>query len=70
MQYTIRDVENLSEVLKTGIISKDKKIEFPMKLNKGSQTKSLDNFGVFILEFETPLNERVGFLRKIFGWLF
>ena len=41
-----------------------------MKLNKGSQTKSLDNFGVFILEFETPLNERVGFLRKIFGWLF
>lgn len=69
-QYIIRDVENLSEVLKNGVISKDKNIEFPMKLNKGSKTKTLDNFGVFIVEFSEPKKVKVGFFKRIFGWLF
>ena len=70
VQYTIRDVENLSEVLKTGVITKNRNIEFPMKLNKGSKTKTLDNFGVFIVEFSEPKKVKVGFFKRIFGWLF
>lgn len=69
-KYTIRDVENLSEVLKTGVISQDKNIEFPMKLNKGLKTKTLDNFGVFVVEFSDPEKEKRGFFRRIFNWLF
>jgi len=68
MVYTIRDVEDFSNSVKTGILGKDKKISFPMKLNKGNPNKSLDNFGVFIVEFSSP--EKVGFLSKLMDWLF
>ena len=67
MVYTIRDVEDFSNSVKTGILGKDKKISFPMKLNKGNPNKSLDNFGVFIVEFSSP--EKVGFLSKLMDWL-
>ena len=68
MGYTIRDVEDYSNSVKTGILDKDKKISFPMKLNKGNPNKSLDNFGVFIVEFSTP--KKVGFLSKFMDWFF
>ena len=63
--YTIRDVEDYSKVLKSGVLSDDKKITFPMKLNNSNKNKTLDNFGVFILEFSQP--EKVGLLRRLFG---
>jgi parallel beta-helix repeat protein len=66
--YTIKDVEDYSNVLKTGILGKDKKITFPMYLNKGNKNKTLDNFGVFVLEFSNPQN--VGLLGRLFGWIF
>ncbi|MFC4721534.1 hypothetical protein ACFO5O_04315 [Geojedonia litorea] len=68
IQYTIRDVEDYSEVLKTGILSKDKKISFPMKLNRGNKNKTLDNFGVFILEVSQP--QKVGLLKSWLSWIF
>lgn len=49
--YTIRDAEDYSNILNTGVLSRDKKITFPMKLNNGNKNKSLDNFGVYIVEF-------------------
>ncbi len=51
MAYTIRDAEDFSNILTTGILGRDKKITFPMTLNKGNKNKSLDNFGVYIIEF-------------------
>lgn len=60
--YTIIDVENHSEVLKSGIIGNDQKVTFPMKLNNGNKNKSLDNFGVYIIEFSTP--KKVGLLTN------
>lgn len=50
--YTIIDVENHSEILKSGILSADKKVVFPMKLNRNDKNKTLDNFGVYIIEFD------------------
>ncbi len=51
MFYTIRDVEDYSKILKSGILGNDKNISFPMKLNHGNKNKTLDNFGVYVLEF-------------------
>jgi hypothetical protein len=51
MVYTIKDVEDYSNVVKTGVLDKDKKISFPMKLNKGNENKTIDNFGVYTIEF-------------------
>ena len=49
--FTIRDVEDYSKVLKSGVLGKDKTITFPMALNHGDKNKTLDNLGVFIIEF-------------------
>lgn len=49
--YTIIDVENHPEILKSGILGDDKKVVFPMKLNGNDKKKTLDNFGVYIIEF-------------------
>ncbi|MEJ2113569.1 MAG: right-handed parallel beta-helix repeat-containing protein [Flavobacteriaceae bacterium] len=69
--YAIKDVENYSEVLKSGIVGNDKKIVFHMKLNKDNKNKTFDNFGVFIIEFnKVGTNEKVGFLSKFFKWIF
>ncbi|MDU8885372.1 hypothetical protein RXV94_04310 [Yeosuana sp. MJ-SS3] len=69
--FIIKDVENYSEVLKSGILGNDKKIVFPMKLNKNDTNKTLDNFGVFIVEFNNAENsKKIGFLGKFFSWLF
>lgn len=66
--YTIRDAEDYSKILKTGILGRDKKITFPMKLNRGDKNKSLDNFGVYVVEFSKK--KRVGILSQMFGWIF
>lgn len=68
MIYTIRDVEDHSQIVQSGILGKDWKVTFPMKLNNGNKNKTLDNFGVFIVEFSQP--EKVGFLGNLFGWIF
>jgi len=71
MPYTIKDVENYSKNLKSGILGNDKRIVFPMKLNKNDKNKTFDNFGVYIIEFnEAENSKKVGFLSKFFKWLF
>ena len=70
--YTIRDIEKYKEILKIGQLDDSSKITFPMTLNKGNEYKTLNNFGVFIVEFhddtkeETEQEEKVGFFRRIF----
>src|SRR5690606_20268460 len=70
LRYVIRDVENLSESVKTGTVPSDKKIVFPMKLNQRKANKTLDNFGVFIIEFHKAEPQKTGFFTKLFGWMF
>ena len=59
LNYKIYDVENPNVTLKTGKLSEDFKITFPMQLTefekplfKISAQKTLSNFGVFVIEFE------------------
>ena len=69
--YTIVDVENHTEIIKKGILNSEKKVVFPMKLNKNDKNKSLDNFGVYIIEFKKEQPEKkVGFLSRIIKSLF
>ncbi len=51
-KYTITDVENLDRVLKTGTLAEDAKITVPMQAVNPTETKTLNNFGVFIIEFK------------------
>lgn len=76
MTYKIYDIENLSVVVKSGEISEDLKITFPMglkvlemPLHNTVATKSADNFGVFRIEF-TEKPKRKTFFGRLFGWLF
>jgi len=66
--FTIRDVEDYANVLKSGVLGKDKEITFPMKMNKGDNNKTLNNFGVFIVEFSQP--KKVGFLNNLINKVF
>lgn len=68
--YSIKDVENYSEVLKSGVLGNDKTVVFPMELNQGNHNKTLDNFGVYIIEFSRIGEEKKSFLEKLFGWMF
>ena len=52
-EYTIRDVENFNTELKTGTLNEDFNITVPMKAVNPSKTKTLDNFGVFSIEFNS-----------------
>ena len=65
--FIIRDVEDYSNVLKSGVLGKDKEITFPMKMNKGDKNKTLDNFGVYIIEFSELDIEKKSFFEKVFG---
>lgn len=74
--FKIYDIENRNVVLKSGKLSGDKKITFPMTssayekpLHNTIATKSAGNFCVFRVEFEAPKEKR-GLLNRIFGWLF
>jgi len=69
--YTITDVENLENVLKSGVLNEDSKIIVPMQAINPSEIKTLNNFGVYIIEFNKPeINKKVGFVSKFFNWLF
>jgi len=68
--YIIKDVENPSIVIKTGNIDKGSKVLVPMDLNEidrptrnNKAQKTLHNFGVYTIEFETKK-------RPFFKWLF
>ena len=74
--YKIYDIENKNVVAKSGKISNDMKITFPMGLkaiekptHNTMATKTSSNFGVFRVEFETP-KKKEGFFKRFFGWLF
>ena len=80
--YTITDVENLNTVIKTGTLAEDAKITVPMQAENAIETKTLNNFGVFIIAFtnakkaitttankeEEPKTESG--LSRFFKWLF
>ena len=68
--YSIRDVEDYEKILKSGRVGNHKKIVFPMKLNNGNKNKTLDNFGVYIIEFSELDKEKKGFFERVFSWLF
>jgi len=52
-RYTIRDIENWDTELKIGTLNEDFNITVPMKAVNPPKTKTLDNFGVFIIEFNS-----------------
>lgn len=75
MTYRIYDIENRTIVAKSGVISDDFKIEFPLSLthfekplHNSTATKSANNFGVFRVEFSKP--EKKSFFKRLFSWLF
>ena len=70
--YELRDVENLESLLSKGKLGDDKKIEVPMRTLHASSTKTLDNFGVFLIDFKYEANkepeESVSFIQRV--WRF
>ncbi|GAA4270671.1 hypothetical protein [Hyunsoonleella aestuarii] len=76
--YKIIDIENRKEVLKTGKLDNSNQINVPMSdlsfekpLHNSEAQKTLNNFGVFIVEFErAEKKKRKTFFGKLFGWLF
>ena len=72
-EYIIRDVENYNDVLISGKLSETSQINFPMALEREAY-KSRNNFGVYIIDFETTDSkdqlEQEGFLKRFFKWLF
>ncbi|WP_298902693.1 hypothetical protein [uncultured Psychroserpens sp.] len=82
MTYSIYDVENLDTVLKSGTLSDDFVITFPMQqkefikpLHNTKARKTLSNFGVFIIEFNTeattevPVKKKDNAFKRFFKWL-
>ena len=76
MTFKIYDIENRGEVIKSGVVNSDLKILFPMglkpfeiPLHNTIATKSVENFGVYRIEFE-GLKKRKNFLGRLFSWLF
>ena len=77
--YRIYDAENRNEIAASGIVNDSKTIVFPMSLTKFEQplhnstaTKTLSNFGVFIIEFDegkTSSTEELNGFQKFLKWL-
>lgn len=80
--FKIYDVENPKVVLKSGTLSEDAKIVFPMQLTEIEKPchntkakKTLSSFGVFILEFEefdsktSEKKKRANAIKRFFKWL-
>lgn len=77
--YRVYDVENRNDVLVSGIMTDSKKIRVPMDaktfdapLQTSIATKTLSNFGVFIIEFDTETttsNDKLSGIQKILNWL-
>jgi len=69
--YTIKDVENYNEVLTSGILNNDLEIVVPMSNLKSIKPHTLNNFGVYNIEFnKTEATVKVGFVGRFFKWLF
>jgi len=80
-RFKIYDVENPKVVLKSGILSEDSKITVPMEtsnferpLHNTKAKKTLSNFGVFIIEFETETvvqesPKKDNAFKRFFRWL-
>lgn len=69
--YNIVDIENLTKIIKSGKIDKGGKIVFPMNLksfekptNNTKAQKTLNNFGVYIIEFKM---EKRSFFERLFN---
>ncbi|WP_369997956.1 hypothetical protein [Winogradskyella sp.] len=74
--YKIYDVENRNRIIKSGKISSEITVQFPMNLSDFEKplhntiaTKSANNFGVFRIGFDKQ-KEKKGFFSRLFGWLF
>ncbi|WP_299102716.1 hypothetical protein [uncultured Winogradskyella sp.] len=81
--YKMRDIENFNAILKMGTTESSSKISFPMTLNNGNPHKTLDNFGVFIIEFQQDTKQEIieesevestdgkkdGFFKRFFRFL-
>ncbi|WP_299364597.1 hypothetical protein [Winogradskyella sp.] len=74
--YKIYDIENITVVIKSGRLSEEAKVKFPMgtsefekPLHNAKASKSANNFGVYRIVFEETKNKE-GFLKRFFGWLF
>lgn len=74
--FKIYDIENRNKVVKSGTISKNEKITFPMGLEAFEKplhntiaTKSVENFGVYRIVFEEKIKKR-NIFKQFFGWLF
>lgn len=68
--YKIYDIENPEKIIKSGKISTDSKLEFPMNtkvieqpLHNQIAKKTPNNFGVYIVKFEKKLS----FFERLFG---
>jgi hypothetical protein len=69
--YKIIDIENRKKVIKSGTVNKDAKITFHMSLkdfenplHNNKAIKTLDNFGVFIIEFKI---KKRSFFERLFN---
>lgn len=79
--FKIYDLENPKVVLKTGALSEDFKVTFPMQLSEFEKPlhnslakKTLSNFGVFSIEFESQKvaetsTKKLNFFDRFLGWL-
>jgi hypothetical protein len=77
--YRIYDVENRKEIVTSGIIDDSKKIIFPMNISQFEKPlhnekaeKTLSNFGVFMIDFDsnkTTSAEELNSLQKLLKWL-
>jgi len=72
--YKVIDIENPDIILKTAQVSEDLKVEIPMDskafqkpLNNDRAIKTLDNFGVFQIEFEkkNKVRQKRSFFKRI-----
>lgn len=76
MTFEIYDIENRTKMISSGKVTSDLTINFPMGLKQFEMplhntvaTKSVDNFGVYRVEFSKQ-KKRKSFFGRLFGWLF
>ncbi|MCB0398158.1 MAG: hypothetical protein KDD26_00775 [Winogradskyella sp.] len=74
--FKIYDLENRNVVVKSGKLSENNKIIFPMglkafekPLHNNIATKSANNFGVYRIVFEQEAKKQ-NIFKRFFGWLF
>lgn len=73
--FKLYDVENIDAVLKEEVLNESKKVIFPMNtkefkrpLHNDKAQKTLNNFGVYFIEFKSrPPANRKSLLRRLFG---